>query len=133
MKKTATRKSTVVGGTDRKKKKRRNPETLEPVYATREELLERLGSFELRGEPLEERTDEATLDALAGMGFRIVHPCAFCAEPYPDGSGIPACPNVATVTWDITRGEGLMAGTTHSCMPHAVGEKVWTPARKRSR
>lgn len=122
----------------RKKKDNGFTPSLEPLVATRADLLDRLAHYDnrdtMRGDlPPEKRTDLATLRALEGMGFKIVYSCGLCAEP--QGRSIPACPNVATVEMKITKGGvvGFMDGPTRICYPHSRGRKVYAPRREKGR
>lgn len=90
---------------------------LEPVAVPVETVLASLARFA----DAESRTDEETVRAILGSGFRIVRACDLCAEPLP--GRVPACPNVATVVSN-TRGRHFTGGTMHLCAPHARGEKV---------
>lgn len=102
-----------------------------PVEPSMKEVLESIASFQEKdGTDPELRLDEETLTALRFSGFRIVRTCSLCAEP--EGSTIPACPNVATHTVRETRGRWLRGmSPLYLCDEHAHGLK--TRAKKRCR
>lgn len=105
----------------RQRKKKSPVLQVEPVFLRGEALIERLASFR----DVTRDMAEKVVEAIEGMGMRVVVMCNLCAQPWPDGSGIPGCPNVATVTMRMTKGRTMLGGDFHQCLPHSIGEKVY--------